>query len=719
MQHTSLWLMVRGTALLCLSIIIPLNVHAKDEHPCFSKPTDTCIMELVESSIADLGPFDAIDSEYVLISQIYLQQDNLLLAKMNAQKIQEPYYRARQLAEIAIRYGKAGDKKRSATLYDEMDSALTEVPANSCSAATTLYYNALINEALLTKDTSAPKRADNKPLLSEAVHYALSGYYSSQQQTDKAYAALEGITDSKLRDLALLHYVEALLKTKSVEKVTHLINQISNQDLKAEFYHTRLPLALARHGDMIQAIKWSHKIDDISLKTASFQRLAEHYYDHGNHEKAVQVLTFSKDFALDIKDHYERSAALKTVGKLFFKMQHLYPARSAFAEAVDAALSIDYLPRRLSGLISVLEHQKALGDEKGLRTSAFTAIRADLLEAIDEYGKPGETNRFLTAIDGYISANDRVELLGRTVKLENELLRGRILHKLSQIRFSEHITSKLVPEEFDKVMKLIEHHTDVYESATMMTLMAGAADSMADPERAQAIRKEVAKILAHPAHDPTRSAAAMQKARDGAWRLMAREQLTYNRVDEALNAYARAKAEDPHPLLFLDAMIKANKTVEAMDYFPLEMVAIQAAHAGKFAPLISRLRLSLSDEAETLEADMMSLLIALGEQQEWEAAYDVMKALQEVDKEKWFWESGNLEDPSPALSRIMVMSYLGKKKYTDALKMIAQIEFAVERTGLLIHMAQELRVKQADPEEHEDEVSILPLPEHVRREVCA
>lgn len=177
--------------------------------------------------------------------------------------------------------------------------------------------------------------------------------------------------------------------------------------------------------------------ENVRLRQAVAVILDEKERENDSQTSPIEPLERAILSAREVKDHYHRSNALRYTARLCRRAGDHKKSRLLFAEALDAAMQIRQVARQLSGVIGVIESQGRSGDHEGARMTTLTAVERGLLDRIDGTGKPGETNRLLTNLDGMLRPVDVLHLVREAEKLETALIRLRIYYKLFTLTWHE------------------------------------------------------------------------------------------------------------------------------------------------------------------------------------------------------------------------------------------------------------------------------------------
>lgn len=700
------------------------SVQAADAIPCSSSPTPACLIEQAEHWLEHAGDYDETAPIRRRLANYWLTQGQTTKALEHLGDIDDTLMRATLLIDIAQSVWRGGDHQEATQLFDQAHQHLQSASSNQCQMATRLRYQALLKESALQHPPALVTRHAALPILLDAVRLGLlkQQHYRDDEATQQQF--IRAIQTASLKDEASIALIENMLAKQSVNKTQTIIDSIADESIKSEFLNLRLPLILARLGEWHQAAEYTNKINNLTRKTDVFIHIAGIYYDAGKGRRAAHMLEFARDFARKIEDPYERSATFKRIARLYFAMEHVFPARAAFAEAYDATMAIEFLPRKLSALISIMENQKDIGDIKGLRMSAFSAIRSGLFAEIDAYGKPGETNRFLTALDGFITPYDRVEIIARAAPLKSSLLRGRILHKLSTLQYTDRVMQQQAVISLAEAENATNAMTDRLQELRMKTLLAGAALSLAQEEKAERLLTDVQQALKLPITG-TIAQAKITREKADIWRLIARELIQVERWKDSLTAYRNSftvdATPDPHPHLYLTLLIDNQLLSDAFSLFPLPDVTVAAVKGGKTSALMTYLtRIERREDAPDEEQELLQALAALKEANIPGGVYPIITRLKAMDEEKWFWQTKALEKPSDRLMTLMVTSALEAGDMVSALTWMSEWQNKAQKAAMLI-TAVDFLPKPEESQEEESSSTNAPvrIPDEVITAICA
>lgn len=171
----------------------------------------------------------------------------------------------------------------------------------------------------------------------------------------------------------------------------------------------------------------------LDMPTLALRQEAREAAARGDGEAAEAALRKAEGIAHAQADPYVAANELRYIAEAWARAGHAQRARETFAEAMAAAGRIPTWNHRLYASIGVVESQRGTGDGEGAHRNGMAALDGGLLEAVAASGGAAEMGRFLTALDGLLTQDDRAELERRILRTGDGEFRRKALHALGRV----------------------------------------------------------------------------------------------------------------------------------------------------------------------------------------------------------------------------------------------------------------------------------------------
>lgn len=169
---------------------------------------------------------------------------------------------------------------------------------------------------------------------------------------------------------------------------------------------------------------------DTALRNyAIAQRLGSHP------DVARDVLAEAVEHASKIPEGYDRANSLRYLAEQYYLLGDFQMADTVFDSAMEAASTAIPYFRMLSAYIGIVETARNNGYKEGVRHYGMQVITSGIFTEMAGHQKTGETNRFLTNLDGALYTEDIPIILGKLQLVNWPHYRKRVLYKLGKLEY--------------------------------------------------------------------------------------------------------------------------------------------------------------------------------------------------------------------------------------------------------------------------------------------
>jgi tetratricopeptide (TPR) repeat protein len=230
--------------------------------------------------------------------------------------------------------------------------------------------------------------------------------------------------------------------------------------------------------------------------------------EEGRPEAARALLDDVREAVMPTEDGIKRINTLRYLGELYWQLKDKSLARESFGKAMDYALEVEPIWKKLSVVISVLELQRETEDTQSLSANIQKTLDVRLMESMAGNAKATEIGRYVRTFDAYATASEIAALLQQIRNVEQQPVRSKALYALTEIQFSpdklsEVDASLLYPpfnaESFEKLMWYTVlarlYHTPQHQEESAIYAAQAKAElvklPLSDQEKARKVLKRL------------------------------------------------------------------------------------------------------------------------------------------------------------------------------------------------------------------------------------
>ncbi|MCC7260119.1 MAG: tetratricopeptide repeat protein [Alphaproteobacteria bacterium] len=253
-------------------------------------------------------------------------------------------------------------------------------------------------------------------------------------------------------------------------------------------------------------------IEDLEERNVALRNYASTLLKEEKKDEGISILRLAEKEAGSIDDYYTQGNTLRYIGEQYYRLELKDDAHRVFTRALELDWKISYIPRRLSGIIGIVEMQKNVEDFDGLRDTAMWSFRNGLLQQVAETGKPGEINRLITNLSRQLYPSNVLEILTILRGIDDPIFRKHVAYKLNKIPFSKHEDpAPVATAQVEALSPALWRQTDNFEQVMILCLM-----SRLDPAQGEARMKkaeELTKALPAESQDKAKEVVADARVR--------------------------------------------------------------------------------------------------------------------------------------------------------------------------------------------------------------
>lgn len=253
-------------------------------------------------------------------------------------------------------------------------------------------------------------------------------------------------------------------------------------------------------------------IEDPDERNVALRNYASTLFNDDKKDDGIVILRLAEEQASRIDDNYTQGNTLRYIGEQYYRLELKDDARRVFTRALELDWTISYIPRRLSGIIGIVETQKNVEDFDGLRHTAMWSFRNGLLQQVAETGKPGETNRLITNLSRQLYPSNVLEILTILRDIDDPIFRKHVSYKLNKMPFSKREDpAPVTTAQVEALSPTLWRQTDNFEQVLLLCLM-----SRLDPPQGEAHMKkaeEISKALTGESQEKAKEVVAVSRVR--------------------------------------------------------------------------------------------------------------------------------------------------------------------------------------------------------------